>query len=107
MAAAATTPTARAATDFTETPIAPLLGAGEAPEPVAEPVDEEPPFPLTPDAVDCAAGRVEVTTAEVGDTLKEADPCSTCMYVAATRGPRPLDCKWISTGATPDLEDIS
>jgi hypothetical protein len=34
--------------------------------------------------------RVEVTTAEVGESDAVAVPCSTVIYVPATRAPRPL-----------------
>lgn len=53
-------------------PIAPLVLTPELLEEGAEPEAE----------VDRSAGRVEVTTADVADGVKEAVPTSTVMYVA-------------------------
>jgi hypothetical protein len=79
-----TAPTAaapRATTELMVIEEAPPVGTGE-PLPVT--LVDGPPAVLLPDpepeaAVVLAAGRVEVTTAEVAATLKEAEPCSTWM----------------------------
>jgi hypothetical protein len=73
-------------------PLAAPVELADGAEPDAEP-DLEPEAEAEPDAAadECAAARVEVTTAEVALALKEAVPSSTVMYVPATRAPRPLD----------------
>jgi hypothetical protein len=63
-----------------------VLDVGDAPAPEPEP------DALPPDADDLAAASVDVTTADVAETLTVDTPFCTWMYVAATTAPSPLSC---------------